>query len=196
MKINLGSGFKRIPGFVNVDFDEKTNPDYAVNLDDVNIKLPFDNDTVDEVVAHHILEHIGEGLIPLLKELYRVCCNDAIIDIVVPHHLHDIFWGDLTHKRPITVSAMTQLSKSFNKNHSAQFNSSSGLAVQHNFDFEMIWYDFEYDAFYHDMIKNHRERKEKNETTPEENWAFERLFREATNVAITTKMKLRVNKDE
>ena len=33
LKINLGSGYKRIEGFLNVDDDPLVNPDYIVNLD-------------------------------------------------------------------------------------------------------------------------------------------------------------------
>jgi hypothetical protein len=40
MKINLGSGFKRIEGFVNVDDDPLVEPDYIVNVE--KDKLPFD----------------------------------------------------------------------------------------------------------------------------------------------------------
>jgi predicted SAM-dependent methyltransferase len=109
MNVNLGSGFKRIEGFVNVDDDPLVEPDYIVNVE--KDKLPFDDDSVEEIRAHHILEHIGDGFIPLMKELHRVCKHGALLDIVVPHHFHDNFYGDPTHKRPITVSGMYLFSK-------------------------------------------------------------------------------------
>lgn len=193
MKINLGSGRKRYFGFQNIDANPDVNPDYLINLDDVNIKLPFDDDSIEEVKAEHILEHIGSGFIPLMVELYRVCKNGAIIDIIVPHHHHEVFYGDPTHVRPISISMLN----SFNMDYSGGEDgkpSDSSFAVRYNVDFKVVWFDFDYDHFYHNVINGFRAKKEKGETSPEEDWLFERLMREALNVAINTKVKLQVNK--
>lgn len=109
MKINLGSGHKQYQGFVNVDDDPNTQPDFLVDLEKGH--LPFDSDSVSEIRAHHILEHIGPGFMCLMQEIYRVCEHDALIDITVPHHTHEVFYGDPTHKRPITVNTMMLFSK-------------------------------------------------------------------------------------
>lgn len=194
MKINLGAGLTRIDGFVNVDGDALCNPDYLVNLDDVNLKLPFEDNSVDEVIAHHILEHIGEGLFALFKELYRVCKPGAMLDVIVPHHLHDVYFGDFTHRRPITVNAMSQLSKKYCREHTKKFGSSSGHAFTLDVDFEMVWYDFDFDPFYLPLIASVQQRREKNQLSQEDELAFTRLMREAVNVAQNTKMKLRVMK--
>jgi predicted SAM-dependent methyltransferase len=196
MKINLGSGLKRIEGFVNVDHDVLVNPDYIVNLDDVNIRLPFDDDSVEEIRAHHILEHIGDGFIPLMKELYRVCKHGAILDVEVPHHQHDVFYGDPTHKRPITVNVMYMFSKEYNKNHIQLYNSSSGMGLQHDIDFEVIHFEFEYDQFYAPMLNDFFDRKEQGKVSQEEDFAIQRLLREATNVALNTKIKMMAVKHE
>ena len=105
MKLNLGSGLKRIDGFLNVDYDERSNPDFIVDLE--KGILPFEDNSVDGIVAHHILEHIGEGFLTLMKEIYRVSKDGTIIDIEVPHHRHENFFGDPTHKRPITCLLYT-----------------------------------------------------------------------------------------
>jgi len=196
MKVNLGSGFNRIDGFVNVDDDPLVNPDYIVNLDDVNIKLPFEDNTVEEIVAHHILEHIGTGFIPLMQEIYRVCKHGAIIDIHVPHHFHEAYYGDPTHKRPITINTMKAFSKKFNQENVKKFGGGSGIAMKYNVDFEMIWYDFKYDSFYQGMVDNYKQRIEAGQVSDEEQFMFTRLMREATNVANDTMMKLVVIKDD
>jgi len=59
MKINIGSGNTKIDGFVTIDYDSNSNPDYQLDLE--NDDLPFEDNTVETVVAHHILEHLGEG---------------------------------------------------------------------------------------------------------------------------------------
>lgn len=140
MKINIGGGYKRFDGFVNLDHDELTNPDFIVNLE--KDRLPFEDNSVDEIKAHHILEHIGEGFFHLLQELYRVCKNGALFDIVVPHHRHEHFYGDPTHRRFITIEMMKQFSLKWCTWHKEHFGSSSGFAPRLKVDFEII--DFEY----------------------------------------------------
>jgi len=190
MKINLGSGYTRFDGFVNVDDDPLVNAEYMVNLDDVNIRLPFEDSTVSEIKAHHILEHIGDGFIPLMKEMYRVCEHGAILDIAVPHHFHEVYYGDVTHKRPITISSMSMFSKKVNREHIAKHNSNSGMGLRYDIDFETIWYDFEYDPFYTDIVANVKQRREEGTLSQEDDIMFTRLMREAVNVAQVTFIKM------
>lgn len=190
LKVNLGSGYKRYEGFVNVDDDPLVEPDYVVNLDDVNIKLPFNDNSVEEIKAEHILEHIGDGFIPLMKEMYRVAEHGCILDITVPHHQHEVFYGDVTHKRPITVNGMYMFSKKFCDDHKKVHNSSSGMAGKYKLDWEVIHFEYEYDQFYVPMFDDFFKRKEEGKVSPEEDFAVQRLMREATNVAINTKIKM------
>lgn len=192
MKINLGSGYTKIDGFVNVDDDKLVNPDYLVDLE--HDKLPFPDNSVTEIVAHHVLEHIGENFIPLMQEIYRVCDHGAIIDIKVPHHNHDVFHNDPTHKRKITVDGMRLFSKSFMDDHIKKFNSNSGMAYKYNVDFDIVWFGYEYDEFYKDYMANVAKAKEAGTLTPQQEAEYIRLFREANNVAIETNIKLAVIK--
>ena len=193
MKLNIGSGYKRYDGFLNVDDDPLVSPDFVVNLE--TGKLPFEDNSVEEIKAHHILEHI-ENFIPLMQEFYRVCKHGAIIDIVAPHHNHEVYYGDPTHVRPITVNGMYLFSKKHCQEDIKKDGSSSTLALRYNVDFDIIEYDFDYDHFYQPLIDNFNLRKSKGEVTQEEDFAFQRLMREANNVAINTKIKMMVIKDE
>jgi hypothetical protein len=190
IKINLGSGFKRYEGFVNLDDDPLVEPDFLINLDDVNIKLPFEDNSVEEIKAEHILEHIGDGFIPLMQELYRVSEHGCIFDIIVPHHFHEVYYGDPTHKRPITVNSMYLFSKSYCKKQQELYNSCSGMSGKFNIDFEMSYYEFEYDDFYKPMILDFLKRKEEGNVSQEEDFAIQRLCREANNVVINTIIKM------
>lgn len=194
LKLNIGSGYKRFEGFLNVDDDPLVEPDYIVNLDDVNIKLPFEDNSVEEIKAHHILEHIGEGFIPLMKEMYRVCQDGAILDIAAPHHQHEVFYGDPTHKRPITVNAMLLFDKQRCLEHIESHGSSSGMALKYGIDFRIESFDFIYDPFYHEYINNVKEKQAKGELTPVEEFAYVRLMREATNVAQDVLIKMKAVK--
>lgn len=181
MKINIGAGYKRYPDYINIDSDINCNPDYVVNLESDN--LPFDDNSITHVIAHHVLEHIGEGYFHLLKEIYRVSKHGAIIDIRVPHHNHEVFHNDPTHRRPITVEGMRLFSKKVNKYEIETGGTSSTLGLMFDVDFEIVSFDYVYDPFYHNIIKTN---------TPEQN---ERLFREAVNTTLETHIVLTVVKE-
>ena len=174
MKINLGSGYKRYDDFINVDSDINCKPDYIINLDDEHLILPFQENSVDRIIAHHILEHVGTGIFKLLQEIYRVSKSGALIDIRVPYHLHETQFSDFTHKRFVTVEGLSLFSKKRNLNDIKLGGTSSTLGIMYNVDFEVVAYDFIYDHFYDDIIKMN---------TQEQNV---RLMREAVNVAIET----------
>lgn len=140
MKINLGAGNDKIEGFVSVDYDEKSNPDYCLNIE--KDRLPFEDNTVEVVVAHHILEHLGDGYFHALQELYRVCKHGAIIDIRVPHPRHDAFLADPTHRRPITPVGLQLFSKKFNQYCKEIKASSSLLGEYFDVDFEIVEWNY------------------------------------------------------
>lgn len=178
---------------MNVDNDPLVSPDYIVDLE--KGLLPFEDNSVDEIIAHHILEHIGENFILLMQEIYRVCEHGAFIDIIAPHHLHDVYHIDPTHKRPILVEGMKMFSKKVMDEQIKVNNSSTGMAYKYNVDFDVIWFDYKYDMFYDGMIENYKAKKQSGEVSQEDDWMFTRLFREANNVAIETWIKLRVIKN-
>jgi ubiquinone/menaquinone biosynthesis C-methylase UbiE len=140
MKINIGAGDTKHEGFINLDYDAISNPDYVVDLE--KDRLPFDDSTVETVIAHHILEHLGDGYFNCLQELYRVCKHGAVIDVRVPHPRHDSFLADPTHKRPITPIGLQLFSKKFNQLCRKQGYASSRLGDYFNVDFEIL--DFKY----------------------------------------------------
>jgi predicted SAM-dependent methyltransferase len=136
MKLNIGGGDTKYEGFVNVDYDANCNPDYCVDMEkDV---WPFEDNSVDAVIAHHVLEHMGEGYFHVMKELYRVCEHGAMIDIRVPHHRHDHFINDPTHRRPITVDGLWLFSKKYNDSCKEQGAMASRLGYYFDVDFEIV----------------------------------------------------------
>lgn len=181
IKIDLGCGYKHVPGFLRIDGDMNCKPDYLVNLEtDV---LPFEDNSVSEVRATHILEHIGEGFFHLLQEIYRVCEDGALVYIEVPHHLHITFFADPTHQRPITAEGLRLFSKKHNLNEIKRNGASSTLALMHNVDFEIIKVEFDIDPFYENILPTLSEME------------YIRLGREATNVAMTEKIVMQVVKE-
>lgn len=157
MKINIGGGYTRYPDFKTVDIDPLTNPDFCFNLETET--YPFETSSVEEVKAHHIMEHIGPGFFHMMKELYRVCKHGALIDIVVPHHRHDIFFGDASHIRPITVEMFFQFSKKFNTYELETWRSSSGFGVRLDVDFEVVTYNYVMEQYWAEQFKTMSEEQ-------------------------------------
>ena len=181
MKINIGGGLKRFDGFLNVDSDELTNPDFLVNLN--KDKLPFEDNSVEEIKAHHILEHIGDGFLSLMQEIYRVCKDGAIIDIEVPHHRHENYYGDPTHVRPITVEMFKKFSKKYNRWHIETFGSASGFGLTLNVDFEVLEFDYIIENRYLPLVEQGRFEE------------IQEISERFNNVYSDTKIKLVVVKD-
>ena len=78
---------------------------------------PFDENSVDQIYMSHVLEHIGgESSVfnLIMQELYRICKNNSIIDIFVPHPRNDDFLSDPTHVRPITGMTLCLYDKELN----------------------------------------------------------------------------------
>ena len=136
MKINLGCGDKKVDGYISVDYDPNTNPDYVVDLEKGN--LPFEDNSVDTILAHHVLEHLGEGYFHCLQEIYRVAKHGAILSVQVPHHRCDDFFSDPTHRRAITVDGLRLFSKKYNQLAREQNAHASRLAEYFNVDFEVV----------------------------------------------------------
>lgn len=140
MKINIGAGDVKLEGFKTLDYDSSTNPDFVLDIE--KDKFPFEDNTVETVVAHHILEHLGEGYFHCLKEIYRICKHDAIVDIRVPHHRHDSYAADPTHRRSITPMGLKLFSKKFNDYCKTEGFASSRLGYYFGVDFEILTWDY------------------------------------------------------
>jgi SAM-dependent methyltransferase len=61
--------------------------------------LPFEDSSVDSMISHHALEHIGEGFIPLMDECYRVLKPGATFRIITPLYPSTTAVEDPDHKR-------------------------------------------------------------------------------------------------
>lgn len=96
MKLHLGCGNDIKPGFMNVDFENQPGVDVVLDLE--TSPWPFEDNSVDQVITNHTLEHIDQ-LQRVMKELHRVCRPGCIIKISVPHFSCGVSYRDPTHKR-------------------------------------------------------------------------------------------------
>ncbi len=185
MKLNLGCGVNHLPGYVNVDRFPEGNPDVVCDLDIA--PWPWADNTIDEIVMHHSLEHMGADtatFFTIIKELYRVSKPDAKIIIHVPHPRHDNFLGDPTHVRVITPQLLTLFSKRLNLEWKKLGAPNSPLALYLNVDFEIIKFNQVLDQRYIPLVQQKKISDEELET----------MIRERNNIITEYQMTLKVVK--
>lgn len=139
MKLNLGCGAKILNGYVNVDKFDYYDVDKVHDLE--VFPYPFDDDVVDEIMLSHVLEHIGQDpdvFNEIIKEFYRICKNNALINIHVPHPRHDDYISDPTHVRPITVLGLSLYDKALNDKWAEQGAANSPLGLIHSVNFKIL----------------------------------------------------------
>lgn len=115
LKLNMGCGHNKAGGYLNVDASPECAPDQVVDLEAT--PWPWADNSVDEVVFNHSLEHMGgdpKVFLAIMRELYRVCADGAKIAINVPHPRHDTFLNDPTHVRPITPDMLSLFDRDLN----------------------------------------------------------------------------------
>ena len=85
LKLNLGSGQRNFQKpWINIDCRDQGYPvDILTDVKDLSM---FADNSVDIIVAHHLLEHIDIGeLEQYIAEWYRVLKSGGKLDIFVPH---------------------------------------------------------------------------------------------------------------
>jgi SAM-dependent methyltransferase len=113
MKLHLGCGRDVKQGYVNLDSVAGPGIDVVADLDQVGTKpLPFEDDSVDEFLGSHLLEHIREPL-PLMQELHRIAKPGSHAVFNLPYGSSDDAWTDPTHRRPWFMDSFGYFSQPF-----------------------------------------------------------------------------------
>lgn len=94
LKLNIGSGRTSYPGFLNLDKTPLENVDIIWDLE--NLPLPFETNSVSEIICEHVLEHV-HNFLPLMEEFHRICKPNARIQIKVPYFRYEGAFRDPTH---------------------------------------------------------------------------------------------------
>lgn len=81
MKLDLGCGKHKQPGFIGMNRHAGEGVDV---IGDLNGKLPFQDDSVEFVMAARSLPFV-QDLNMVLSEIYRICMHKAVVCILAPY---------------------------------------------------------------------------------------------------------------
>jgi SAM-dependent methyltransferase len=82
MKLDLGCGANKKPGFIGLDYLPAPGVDHVLDL--TKDRFPLGDATVDHVYSSHFFEHITE-INHLFQEIARVCRDGAKIEFWTPY---------------------------------------------------------------------------------------------------------------
>lgn len=100
-------------GLVTIDIEPRHNPDI---VHDINLPLPFPDDSVDEIHAYEVLEHCGRQgdakfFFEQFSDFWRVLKPNGVILASVPLPTSPWAWGDPSHTRVIPEESLIFLSQ-------------------------------------------------------------------------------------
>jgi hypothetical protein len=139
MKLNIGCGFNKLDGYVNVDQFPECAPDVLWNLEEP--PWPFEENSVEELAAHHVLEHLGQEtkvFFAIIKELYRLMSHGGRMKITVPHPYHPTFISDPTHVRPFMRNTFEMMNRHKNLDWAERNVNVTMLALMLDINFVMV----------------------------------------------------------
>lgn len=110
-RLNLGCGRMAQPGWINLDVMALPGVDVVADLDRcAEAPLPFEADSIDELLMSHVIEHLHHTL-PLMQELHRIARAGAMLTVRVPYGGTDDAWEDPTHLRPYFINSFAYFSQ-------------------------------------------------------------------------------------
>ncbi len=116
-RLNVGCGRNILEGWINLDSMPLPGVDVVADLDRLGSReggapLPFQDNTIEEFLLSHVLEHIREPL-PMMQEFWRVAKPDAVMTIRCPYGSSDDAWEDPTHVRGIFLQSFGYFSQPY-----------------------------------------------------------------------------------
>ena len=93
--LDVGCGRNKRPGAIGIDRNRDSAADVICDID--RGRLPFRDDTFDEVWLVHVIEHVA-NVIATVEEAHRLSRSGARIVIETPHYTDFSSFCDPTHR--------------------------------------------------------------------------------------------------
>jgi len=103
LRVNLGCGRRYLDGYVNCDVVSTVRCDRRFDLNCT--PYPFEADSVDDVLADNVLEHLDD-VVRTMEEIHRILKPGGTATILLPYAKSDWAFQDPTHKHFFTERSM------------------------------------------------------------------------------------------
>ena len=110
MRLNVGCGRDVREDWTNLD--SVPLPGVDIYCDIERERIPLDDDSVDEFLMSHVIEHLTAPL-PAMQELWRVAKPDASLTVRCPYGSSDDAFEDPTHVRQYFLNSFGYFSAPF-----------------------------------------------------------------------------------
>ena len=184
-RVNLGCGFKKHDGFINVDASAICSPDQVVDLNSKS--WPWKDDEFDHIIAKDILEHLGHSGVKfedIIKEMYRVSGNGAVWEIQFPHWNCDIAKSDPEHVRLLTIDTFKLFDKKRCYDKAVAGETDSYHAFTHDVDIEVLEHLLEFTPSVQQGVSEGKISEEQ----------LEYLINHLNNTVLSVKLLIQVHK--
>lgn len=154
-KLNMGCGFKKLIDHWNVDVEPKCNPDQVIDFEET--PWPYEDNFFDTITADNILEHLGQTpkqFTKIIQEMYRVSQDQAVWNIVVPHHRCDLYWDDYTHVRALSAKTFRMFDQKVNYDSIQRGLSDSTFGIYHDVDLEVFDVTYQLIDYWKQQLNN------------------------------------------
>jgi SAM-dependent methyltransferase len=94
--LNVGAALRRFTGFVSLDCDPRTHPDYLHDME--TTPLPFPDEHFDCIFGSHVFEHV-RNLVPLVEDFHRILKPGGYLISITPYLGSDDAWASPHHVR-------------------------------------------------------------------------------------------------
>jgi len=108
VKLDIACGQNKAEGFIGMD--QAALPGVDIVRDIETYPWPFEDNSVDEVVCRHYVEHTKD-LMAFMNELHRVMKPGAKATIIAPYYSSVRAWQDPTHVRAISEMTFMYFNK-------------------------------------------------------------------------------------
>jgi len=112
IKIDIGCGKNKKLGYIGIDIDPNSKADIIASA----LNLPLENDSVDEVVSFHLVEHfLPNEAQQFFDEIYRILKPMGVANIKIDKDwsVKRLFAKDPTHKYRYKAKEIKKMIKKF-----------------------------------------------------------------------------------
>lgn len=103
IKLNIGCGKDIREGYLNCDYIKAPGIDLVFDISKEKIPLP--DNSVDEILCSHVLEHIHDWHLNPMNEMHRVLKKAGILEIRVPYGIEGL--NEAFHVRIFSLAQWT-----------------------------------------------------------------------------------------